>query len=338
MSGGLLPAGAAAQLRPATVGSPVSRTAALLRTYFNDPAQVRPAAVRRGPRKSTQALMDEVHEVLDDFDGSMSTRQVYYQLVSRGAVENNDRSYDKVQRLLVQMRRDGEVPYDRIVDRNRARHMRPGWDGARDLMEAAALQFRRDYWADQENVVMIALEKAALEGVFAEAVDEYGAQLWTIRGFNSESFAFEWANEIKRLQRLGKWVHVHYYGDFDPSGIALEHDAANKLESHGARFSWSRRGLLLEDFERYGLVRVPVKASDSRTKRYLKTFGDCAAELDALDPDTLRSRVRQGIERHINTDAWERVQRDERVQRESLDLVVKSWDDVVSIVQPAARL
>lgn len=311
-------------------------TNAALGAYFAPGPQVRHAAVRRGPRAATSILMEHVLGVLGCFSGSMSTRQVYYQLVSRGAVSNCDRSYEKVQRLLVHMRRDGLVGYDRIVDRNRARHQLPGWEGVREMMTAVQLQFRRDAWNEQDTVVMVALEKAALEGIFAEACDEYGAQLWTIRGFNSESFAYEWAQEILRLEGQGKSVVVRYFGDFDPSGVALEHDAKEKLARHGAVFDWERRGLLFGDFDAFDLVRVPVKATDSRSARFVRAFGDCAAELDALDPGELRVRISDCIVEWINEAAWLQVRRTEEVERESLALVSANWDAALAGARSAA--
>jgi hypothetical protein len=302
-----------------------------LEDYFTPTGgQVRQAAVRRGPRENTRILMREVTSILETFAGSMSTRQVYYQLVSRGALENNDRAYERAQRLLVQMRRDGAIPYRRIVDRNRAKHARPGWDGAEDIMEDVAIQFRRDAWAEQDTIVMVALEKAALEGVFAEVVDEYGAQLWTTRGYTSESFAYEWATEIKRFADQGKTVVVRYFGDFDPSGIGLEKDAWKKVLQHEDRFVWERRGLLLSDLDSLDAkALVPVKDTDSRSKRYRPAFGDVGAELDALDPGELARRIRESILEHIDPDAWARTERAEAVERESLAMVRNNWEAAV---------
>ncbi|MBX3197261.1 MAG: hypothetical protein KF850_34430 [Labilithrix sp.] len=315
------------------------RTAAELDAYFDeqdDDAKVRLAAVRRGPRRATTALMGHVLDVLDAFPVKMSTRQLYYQLVSRGAVENTPRSYERVQRLLVQMRRDGDVPYERIVDRTRTKHQRPGWDGVADIMQTVQTQYRRDLWADQRTVVMIACEKQALEGVLSDVVDDYGAPLWILRGFNSESFAFEWATDILDHVRAGKQVVVAFFGDMDPSGLAIERDAKAKLERHGAHIQWERHGLLLADFERFELVNVPVKRTDSRAARYLDTFGDRAAELDALPPDELHRRVKSVIETYLDDGAWHRLRQAEEAERESLSLVTKHWPAAASAARTAA--
>lgn len=292
--------------------------------------KTKPASNSRRRYAKTQALADVIVEIVDTFEQSMSTRQVYYQCVSRGAVENCDAAYNKVQRLVVELRRDGLIGYDRIVDRRRIKHQRAGWDGAEQIIDASARQFRRDIWTAMDTVVMVGLEKVALEGVFAEAVDEYGASLWTLQGYGSESFLFEWAEEIKEQTDDGKNVVVYYFGDHDPSGLDIERDAIAKLEAHGAVFKWGRAGLLWSDFDTFDLVNVPVKTGDTKARKYVATYGNRAAELDALRPDVLQKRITDCLVQHIDRDAYQRVLRDEQLQRDTLQLVAKNWNAAVA--------
>ena len=290
----------------------------------------KPASNSRRRYAKTQTLADALVEIIDSFDQTMSTRQVYYQAVSRGFVENCETSYTKVQRLVVELRRDGLIGYDRIVDRRRMKHQRSGWRGAEEVIRASADQFRRDLWDAQDTVVMIGLEKVALEGVFATVVDEYGASLWTLQGYGSESFLFEWATEIKGLCADGKSVEIFYFGDHDPAGLDIERDAIAKLRGHGALFSWGRSGLNFDDLARYSLINIPVKRGDTKAKKYLARFGDHAAEIDALPPDVLESRLLACITQSIDHDKYARVLRDEKLQRETLQMVSRNWAAAVA--------
>jgi hypothetical protein len=47
-------------------------------------------------------------------------------------------------------------------------------------------------------------------------------------------------------------------------------------------------------------------------------YGDRCVELDALDPGVVRTRVREAIESHIDTDEWEALKAIEELQRETL--------------------
>ncbi|MDF3069419.1 MAG: hypothetical protein K0R38_5020 [Polyangiaceae bacterium] len=301
-----------------------------VRIHAAAPSKVGQAPIcSRGRGRRTAELADAALRVFTDFEGSMSTRQVFYQLVSVGAVENSQREYERVQRLLVHMRREHEIPYDRIVDRTRGKHQRAGWNGVQDVMVSVAEQYRRNLWVSQDTVVMVACEKQALEGVFSEVVDRYGASLWTLRGYASESFAYEWACEIERLNLEGSDVAIAYFGDHDPSGLGLEQDVQDKHRRHHADFTWERFGLLKSDFDRFGLVNVPVKPSDSRARKYLELHGDRAAELDALRPDELRSRIERAIVAHIDSEEWAALERAEQVERESLRMVTINWNKAV---------
>lgn len=288
----------------------------------------------RGPRlrnwrKKSMPLVEAIENIFRRFDDPMSTRQVYYQCISLAVCENSDRAYEKIQRLVVQMRRASLIPYDRVVDRTRSKYQSRGWEGVADLLQSANVQFRRDYWAEQEVIPFVALEKQALEGVLCPVVDEYGASLWVFRGFGSEGFVYEMAQEMIRLRSEGKKPIVFYFGDHDASGLAIEVDAIGKLRAFGASFEWQRCGLLREDIEAFSLIQLPVKRKDSRAGEYLARFGDCAAELDALPPAELTRRVRSAIESCIDMDAWERIRRAEKLEKESLDMIAINWDVAV---------
>jgi len=281
--------------------------------------------------KTTIELMDNIEAVLDRFpDVVMSSRQIAYQLVSRGQLENNEPQKERVGRFVVDMRRSGRIDNDRIRDRTRNKHQRSGWASIEDAMLALQQQFRLNYWAEQPTIPIVILEKAALEGVVASACDKYGAGLWVIRGFNAFSFNWELAKEILRLvEEEGKRVVVGYLGDFDPSGLEIERVVRDEVLGFGARPEWRREGLLLEDFDEFDLVNVPTKATDSRTSRYVETFGDRGAELDALDPEELQRRIVAFVEEHIDWPSWERVQRDEQAQRESFDAVNSNLQSIL---------
>jgi len=297
------------------------------------PTKTGQAAVSRGRYKKTQDLADAILETLETYSTlSMSTRQIFYQVVSSGAVENKPAGYDKVQRLVVQLRRSGDIDYSRVVDRTRTKHHAEGWKSAEQVVRTFGKHFRRDMWAEQDTIVMIGLEKQALEGIFAEVVDEYGSSLWTLHGYGSESFLYEWAEEIKEFTDKGKNVVVYYFGDHDPTGLDIERAAQHALYGHGGCFSWMRSGLLHSDFNRFDLVNVPVKNGDSRAKNYLKEFGDRAAELDALPPDELQRRIRQCIDQHVDHEARARLLRNEAIERETINLIAGNWELVKTTV------
>jgi len=312
---------------------------------------------RRGMSRRTIETRGFISNVLNEYAPEpMSSRQVAYQLVGRKTaagdpvIENNEAEKERVGRIIVAMRRDGTIPQDRIVDHTRSIYRRPSWHGVADILRAAAEQYRRDLWTDQATIPIVALEKRALEGVFSRIVDEYGVRLVTFGGFNSYSADYEWSEEIKAITSAGKRVEVLYFGDHDPSGICIEDTSLGRLEDEfGADVGWERLALLPRDLDAYGLARIPVKTEararrigkrrgDSRAKDFLSKFGDNAAELDALPPDELARRIREGIERYVDNAKWDALKRVETAERESLGLVLDNWELAVAAVKagPAA--
>ncbi len=290
----------------------------------------------RGLGKKTIALRSAILHELAIFEGKMSSRQIAYQLVGKQVIENTEKEKEKIGRVIVDMRKEGLIPYSRIVDRTRSKHQRASWNGVTDIMEAAASQYRRNLWADQPVIPMIACEKRALEGVFSSIVDEYGVSLWTFGGFNSLSFDYEWAEAIADITKTGKRVEIAYFGDHDPSGVCIEDTSFERLYGEfGAEFEWRRYGLDPEDLDEFNLARIPVKATDRRTKAFLSKFGDHAAELDALPPAELEKRIREAIEEHIDRDRWEALQQAEAAERDSLNIVIGNWDAAVAAARAA---
>lgn len=299
----------------------------------------RPAADcprRRGLGSKTIELRTAIRSVLASFDGPMSTRQVFYQCVSIAAIANTKADYDRVQRALVAMRRDGAIPYNRIVDRTRRKHRLSAWASATDAIAQLHAQYRRDLWVSQRTVVHVGCEKQALEGIFADAVNDYGASLWTIRGYISEGFIFEWAEEIRELNDAGKDVVVAWFGDFDPSGLDLERDLHKRLTGFGARFDWLRCGIHRADIDRFSIPNVGVKPSDSRSRKFLARYGDIAAELDALSPAELRSRIHSAIVDHIDVVPWNELAALVKIERESIALVATNWNAALAAARGAS--
>jgi len=237
-------------------------------------------------------------------------------------------------RVVLAMRRCGEIPYGRIVDRARPKHKRPGWVGVEDMMKAARTQYHRDMWLGQPTVAMVACEKAALEGICTEIVDEHGASFWDLRGGTSETFLFDWAEDIRECNDRGQAVSIAYLGDHDPKGMDIERHTQKALRGFGARFSWVRLGLTTSDLD--DVPNLPTKELDTCAPKYRALYGDRGAEVDALPPIELQGRIRGFIESCIDADLLAQTQRVEAAERESLDLVAGNWRLALAAVQEGA--
>ena len=169
-----------------------------------------------------RSLRAELRETVKEI-APATVRQVYYQAVSRGLIE--DRAGVKlIVRLLTQMRREGELPFSWLADNTRWMPKPSSYGGIGDLLNNTAQLYRRSVWDSQSAYVEIWLEKDALSGVLYKVTGEYDVPLMVTRGYPSLTFLHAAAEAIAEV---GKPVHLYYFGDLDPSGV----DIPRKVEA-----------------------------------------------------------------------------------------------------------
>jgi hypothetical protein len=115
-----------------------------------------------------------------------------------------------------------------------------------------------------------------------------------------------------------------------------ESDIPKRLELYGGKQVSIRRIALLRNdctaIGRKAAFNVKEKAAtaekrgDPRTPWFRKNYGQLCWELDAMDPNDLRTRVEEEIKRHIEPVAWERCRVIDQAERESLRGVLDSWN------------
>jgi len=240
----------------------------------------------------------------------LTLRQVYYQLVGKGYIENKVSEYGMLSRLLKQARLDGYIPWEWIEDRVRAYHDLTGWGGADSFIKASLEQFLRGYSRDllqsQEVYLEIWIEKDALSSIFTRVARPYTIPVVVCRGFSSVSFLNDYKKRLEYCQ--GQRPILLYFGDFDPSGVemlkAMEITLQEELEVEGIEFK--RVALLREHIAEYHLPHSPeaLKKTDSRAFKHIAEYGELAVELDALRPDILEAKIREAIEGEIDLELY----------------------------------
>ena len=149
----------------------------------------------------------------------VTVRAVFYRLVASGLIDKTEKEYrSTVSRLLTQMRRDGDLPYDWIADNTRWMRKPTTFDSAESALQRTARLYRRTFGPCASS--SRGLEKEALAGVLYEVTDEFDAPLMVTRGYSSVTFFHGAASEI-----AASWIedrkrtHIYYFGDHDPSGF-----------------------------------------------------------------------------------------------------------------------
>ncbi len=113
-------------------------------------------------------MIDIFNGILDEYrlqGFRLSLRQLYYQGVARGHIENSQRSYKNIGNLVSNARQAGLIDWDMIEDRNRETVIPQHWNNPAEIVEAAANSYRIDKWANQPIHIEVMVEKDALSGV-----------------------------------------------------------------------------------------------------------------------------------------------------------------------------
>jgi len=282
---------------------------------------------RRGVDSKT--LLVEIKKIVDEFDTKLTVRQIYYQLVSKHLIQNVISQYQRVSKILVKARHEGEIAWRDIEDRTR---QETGGDhseetpeehfkGALAYLKSCYEYFNLPMWKNQPIYVEIWFEKQALEGIFDQVTKKFNVVQLACRGYSSHTMGYRLRQRIARLDQ-GKEIHIVYFGDFDPSGIDIYRFIQDMCERFGLNIEFSRVAITKEQIVKYKIPPMMAKSSDSRYAKFVADFGTDAVELDALRPDILQKLIEDAIREKFDYEIYEEVQEDQKKMRRTIKRMI----------------
>lgn len=268
-------------------------------------------------QKHTRQLLDKIIAIVEDYERQgyrMTLRQLYYQLVSKDIIPNQQKEYAKISGILTNARMAGLVDWDFIEDRIRVPKFPNQFNGIDHAMKVINNAYRLDRWKDQDNYAEVWVEKDALSGVLEPITDEYHVHLLVNRGYSSASAMHDSALRFRRQEDDNKTCTIFYFGDHDPSGEDMVRDIRDRMLGFGCNLDVEKVALTMDQIEQYNPPPNPVKMSDSRSNTYVANHGDSSWELDALPPNILVNLVREKL-----NDVLDREKFDAIVEKEEID-------------------
>ncbi|MGA8417964.1 MAG: hypothetical protein WB808_15275 [Candidatus Dormiibacterota bacterium] len=244
-----------------------------------------------------------------------TVRQAFYQATVHGVVPKTEAGYDKVGRLLVEMRLDGSLPWDWIADHTRWMRKPTTFGSLEYAAQWWAAGYRRDL-VRAVGRVEVWLEKDALAGVIFPVTAEWDVPLMVTRGYSSLSFLHTAAEGWQAGGDCHEPVTVYYLGDHDPSGCDIDRNIEKRLRSFApdTNLTFERIAVTVDQITDWDLPERPTKRSDIRSRGWVGG----SVELDAVPPDNLRDLVRGAIQAHVDLEQLDRIRRAETAERESI--------------------
>lgn len=281
-------------------------------------------------RPSSLQLIEQVNAIIHEYQEmgySLTLRQVYYQLVARDVIPNNERSYKNLGSLISDGRMSGLIDWEAIEDRTRNLKKNSHWSSPGSIIYSAARSFAYDKWEDQDNYVEVWVEKDALVGIVGQVCDELDIPYFSCRGYVSQSEMWAAAQRLEDMAGI-KNIHILHLGDHDPSGKDMSRDICDRLELFGVSVEFDRIALNYDQIEEYGPPPNPTKLSDSRASGYIAEYGYECWELDALRPDVIDALIRDKVTDLCDLDLLQAARDREEQSRETLNAVARNWSEI----------
>lgn len=236
----------------------------------------------------------------------LTLRQIYYQMVGKGYIENNVSQYTMLSMLLKNARLKGYINWDDVEDRGRIYHNLTGYRDKNIFitteLENFLTGYRRDLMQTQNKYIEVWIEKDALSSIFVNTCIYYSVPVIVCRGYSSVTFLNNFKNRLK--PHSDKLCLMLYFGDFDPSGMnmveAMDITLKNELKVNNLEIK--RVALQRTDIDKYKLPHNPtaLKKADTRASKHIGLYGNVAVELDALAPAVLTGKIKTAVENELD--------------------------------------
>jgi hypothetical protein len=301
-------------------------------------------------QKDSRLILAAVQKFLKTHTHGVTVRVCLYYCVSIGrrSLPSTEEKYErKLYRLVSKARIAGEIEDEPFQDA-RCEVMDGGTSGYANLDEYMQppdpRYYERNYWQDQaKHVTEVWLEKNTIRQSVIGVVRKWDCTLRVAAGFYGRAFLYQAAKELAQVKEQ---IVILYLGDFDPSGLRLEHVAREgNEEKHGKRsegladilvkqfgwtyerfekqVTWLRVAATHEDLKNPQLQKytLSVKQLDTRSPAYQKKYGKRCLEIEALDiafPGSLAKRLDAAIQKHgVNVAAWKRSEAKETREKKT---------------------
>ncbi len=286
-------------------------------------------------QKKTLQLIDEVNIIIEETPIKQTLRQIWYRLLSKQILENNDNDYQRLSKTVVKGRKLGLIPHDKIIDPERHRELKeyyyttPGdffeHKKSYDSLKGYLTNYYIHKWHNQPEYIEIWTEKAALVTVFEPIIRKYGVTFIVCKGYASYTILLESAKRIKEecKEREIKRCTILYFGDYDPSGKSILDVVRKELKDLETTIELVDIALTEAQIDYFDLPLIKLKKADTRYKWFLENYGKYGpqgCELDALEVEVLQNIIEKAILDHYDLEIFEQVE--EQRQEEISKMVV----------------
>ncbi|XCH78294.1 MAG: hypothetical protein WHF31_12260 [Candidatus Dehalobacter alkaniphilus] len=283
-------------------------------------------------RPDSLGLIERINSIIGDYARqgfSLTLRQVYYQMVARAIIPNNERSYKNLGNLISDARLAGLIDWEAIEDRTRNLRGNSHWTTPGSMIDSAAYSYHLDHWKGQENYVEVWVEKDALVGIVGQICGKFDVSFFSCRGYVSQSEMWGAARRLRRHADQGQNIVLLHLGDHDPSGKDMSRDIVDRLNTFETEsVDFNRLALNMDQIELYNPPPNPTKLTDSRATGYIDQYGYECWELDALEPQVISDLISKNVRKYRDDKLYNAIIKQEREEKELLEDLAENWPGI----------
>lgn len=254
----------------------------------------------------------------------LTLRQLYYQFVARGLIENAQANYNRLGNVVSDGRLAGLISWHAIEDRTRNLRGLRTYKNPGEVIDAARSSYRRDLWQNQACRPEVWVEKDALIGIIEPVCNRLRVDYFGCRGYNSQSEQWNAGQRFAGYYRNGQRPIVLHLGDHDPSGIDMTRDNQDRLSMFaGVPVAVIRLALNFKQVEELNPPPNPTKMSDSRAENYVRLYGHESWELDALSPEYIARLIEKNVAQFRDPEKWDEALAAEAEDKNQLDIMLE---------------
>lgn len=246
--------------------------------------------------------------ILDEYQNQglkLTLRQLFYQLVVKNIIPNEEKQYKKLSSLVSNARLSGLIDWNAIEDRIRQPHRVSEFSDLGDLIETAVSSYRLPRWRGQDYYAELWVEKDALAGVLKPLAREFHVTMMVNRGYSSQSAMYDSANRFRNYEE--KQLILAYIGDHDPSGEDMVRDIQDRLNMFEVDVEVKKIALTIDQVQEHNLPPNPAKMDDPRYQKYEMEHGNESWEVDALPPEVLVQLIQDFFHGIIDSEKMQEV-------------------------------
>jgi hypothetical protein len=218
------------------------------------------------------AIRQAIRTVLES-DHPQTVRQVFYQLVARGAIDKTEQEYQgTVIRLLTDMRLGGNIHWSWIVDESRRTRVTRTFDNISAALEDTAKYYRRSALRESDAYIEIWSEKEALAGIIYEAASEFDVPVVVSKGMPSLTQVYTSFTWVRSAAHRDKQSFIYQFGDHDPTGCLIPETIQHRLE----------------EFCRQSGIEPPIVERIALTEEQIEEYGEAKRKMRLAAPTTHR--------------------------------------------------